>query len=345
MTTLREVVRGAAALLAEAGVPSPGVDARLLAEHLLGGPLALAPGTVEELGEGPGGEGGAFLRDYADLVARRARREPLQHLTGVMHFRRLTLPAGPGVFVVRPETEALAEWALADLRDLMGADPAIVVDLCTGSGALALALGTERPRTTVHAVELSAPAAAAARASAERLAPEASRVSSAVTVHQGDATDPAVLADLDGSVDLVVANPPYVPPDAEPVDPEVRDHDPDIALYGGGVDGLEIPRGVLTRAARLLRPGGVVLMEHAEVQGRAARALATSLGFAHVATLLDLTGRDRFLRARRSGSVLPGGDVPDAVGEPACLLARLCPECGAMPEGDPTAPCWRCGAR
>lgn len=290
---LRDAVRGAAALLAEAGVPSPEVDARLLAEHLLGRPLALAP-ALDDLPDG----GAGFLAAFADLVARRAAREPLQHLTGVMHFRHLTLPAGPGVFVVRPETELLVDEALALLRELAGEGPARVVDLCTGSGAIALSLATERAGTEVWAVELSGTAARAAATSAADHA-GALPAGSALEVLRGDATDPAVLAHLDGTVDVVVSNPPYIPPDAVPRDPEVRDHDPDLALYGGGVDGLEIPARVLARAWALLRPGGAVVMEHAEVQAAALRAIAQDAGWAGVRTVVDLAGSDRHLVARK----------------------------------------------
>ena len=294
LPSAREAVRGAAALLAEAGVPSPDVDARLLAEYLLGRPLALAPASAD-LPDG----GAGFLADYADLVARRAAREPLQHLTGAMYFRRLTLPAGPGVFVVRPETEALVDEALTLLAELAGDGPARVVDLCTGSGAIALAIATERPRTAVHAVELSPVAARAAAAAADAHRADLDAVGSALEVVRGDATDPGALAHLDGTVDVVVSNPPYIPPDAVPRDPEVRDHDPDLALYGGGVDGLEIPARVLARARALLRPGGAVVMEHAETQASALRASAARDGWTGVRTAADLAGRDRHLVARR----------------------------------------------
>ena len=299
LPSAREAVRGAAALLAEAGVPSPDVDARLLAEHVLadhlaGRPLALAP----DLAALPGG-GADLLAEYAELVARRAAREPLQHLTGVMYFRHLALPARPGVFVVRPETESLVDEALALLSRIAGSGPARVVDLCTGSGSIALALATERPGTHVHAVELSPVAARAAAASAESHAAELAAVGSAVTVVAGDATDAAVLAHLDGTVDLVVANPPYIPDDAVPRDPEVRDHDPELALYGGGEDGLDVPARVLARAWALARPGAAVVLEHAEVQGAALRALARADGWKDARTALDPAGRERHLIAHR----------------------------------------------
>ncbi|QDB80063.1 peptide chain release factor N(5)-glutamine methyltransferase [Georgenia wutianyii] len=274
----REAVRGATTLLAEAGVPSPDVDARLLAEHVLGGLLVTAGAPSRE-----------ELTSYAGLVERRARREPLQHLTGEMFFRHLRLTAAPGAFVVRPETELVAEEAITAARRTPSPR---VVDLCTGSGAIALAVATEVPGSQVWGVELSEAALAVARRNAADLAPQ-------VTLVAGDAA--TALPELDGTVDVVVSNPPYVPPDAVPRDPEVRDHDPDLALYGGGPDGLEVPRAVLRSAARLLRPGGTVVMEHAEVQAAAARAAAEATGaFVDVRTLRDLSGRDRMVLARRS---------------------------------------------
>ncbi len=258
-------------------MPSPDVDARLLAEHVAGSPLILAgPPTP------------AQLTGYAALVDRRRRREPLQHITGEMYFRHLRLTAGPGAFVVRPETELVAEEAIAAAR---GRPAPRVVDLCTGSGAIALAVATEVPAAEVWAVELSPPALELARRNVADLDPR-------VTLVAGDAA--SALPELDGTVDVVVSNPPYVPPDAVPQDPEVRDHDPDLALYGGGADGLDVPRAVLRTAARLLRPGGVVVMEHAEVQAAAVREAAAVIGaFTDVRTVPDLSGRDRMVVARR----------------------------------------------
>jgi len=287
--TMREAVDGAARVLAEAGVPSPWPDALALAEHALGVEhvvLALAP-PVDE----------TFLERYAALVERRRRREPLQHIVGWMPFRYLRLHAAPGTFVVRPETEVVAGEAIEEAARLVaaGARP-VVVDLCTGSGAIALAVATEVPEARVHAVEISRDALATARRNAEAVGGAAS----AVDLRPGDAA--TAFADLDGAVDVVVANPPYVPPDAVPRDPEVRDHDPNLALYGGGPDGLDVPRAVVATAARLLRPGGLLVMEHAEVQGSAVReAVAATGAFTQVTTRTDLTGRDRMVVARRAG--------------------------------------------
>jgi release factor glutamine methyltransferase len=285
---MRAAVDGAAALLAEAGVPSPRVDALALAAHAAGVDslvLALAPPADE-----------AFLARLAGLVERRRAREPLQHIVGWMPFRHLRLHAGPGTFVARPETEVVAGAAIEEATALAarGAEP-LVVDLCTGSGAIALAVATEVPAARVHAVELSPAALATARRNADAAGP----LRHPVDLRLGDAAD--AFGDLDGTVDVVVANPPYVPPDAVPTDPEVRDHDPALALYGGGPDGLDVPRAVVAAAARLLRPGGLLVMEHADVQGPAVRAVVSVTGaFGPPTTAPDLTGRDRMVLARRT---------------------------------------------
>src|SRR5699024_4349730 len=267
-------------LRAAAGVPSPDVESRLLAEHLLAGPLVMA-----------GAPTAAQLRDFAALVERRRRREPLQHITGEMHFRHLQLVSGPGAFVVRPETELVAGEAITAARQHPRPR---VVDLCTGSGAIALAVATEVPDAAVWGVELSPPALELARRNVAALAPH-------VTLVAGDAA--TALPELDGTVAVVVANPPYVPPDAVPRDPEVRDHDPSLALYGGGTDGLEVPRAVLRSAVRLLRPGGTLVMEHAEVQAAAVRAACEQTGgLVDIRTLPDLNDRERMVVARRRGA-------------------------------------------
>lgn len=307
--SLDAALRAGERVLREAGVPSARADVELLAAHLLRGTRSDVR-TAAVLGRlAPEG--------LDDLVARRARRVPLQHLTGRAPFRRIELEVGPGVFVPRPETEQVAEVAVVAARAAAaeratsgqgtservtserGSGHAVVVDLCTGSGAIALAVADEVPRAQVHAVELDAQAHAwAARNVAASSAPER------VHLVRGDAR--TALTDLDGLVDVVVSNPPYVPPDAVPVDPEVRDHDPAVALYGLGPDGLTVPRGVAVAAARLLRPGGLLVMEHAEVQAAAARALVLAVragdapAFADVRTAQDLTGRDRMVVARRT---------------------------------------------
>lgn len=221
-----------------------------------------------------------------DLLGERCRRVPVQHLTGRAPFRHLELQVGPGVFVPRPETEMLVDLALPALPD-----GGVLVDLCTGSGALALAVKDERSDARVYAVELSELAAAWARRNRDDLGLE-------VEVEVGPAQ--SAFASLDGEVDVVLSNPPYVPQDMVPVDPEVREHDPQMALYGGSVDGLRIPMEVSARAARLLRPGGLLVMEHAEAQGESLpRRLERQGVWDRVEDHLDLTGRPRAVTAYR----------------------------------------------
>ena len=274
--TLRAVIAAAADRLAAAGVASPRPDAELLAAHVLGVPrgrLLLAPAPTDD------------ERAHLEaLVARRAAREPLQHLLGTAVLGPAEVAVGPGVFVPRPETELLLEWGLGALR---GRRAPVVVDLCTGSAALAVALAHERPDAVVHAVERDGAALAWARRNAG---------GSRVTVHAGDVTDPACLAALDGTVDLVVANPPYVP-DGTVVGPEVH-HDPAGAVFAGP-DGLAVVRPLAVTAARLLRPDGRVGVEHDQSHPAGVRAALAAAGLAEVVTRDDLAGRPRVTTARR----------------------------------------------
>ena len=275
MTTRRDLLREAAAQLRTAGVASPEHDAAELLAHVLGttrGNLALvdvvAPSAVEE---------------YAALLARRADREPLQHLTGVAWFRHVELAVGPGVFTPRPETELLAGWAVEQ-----AGEGSVVVDLCTGSGAIAKAVKDEAPGADVHAVELSEDALAWA---------ERNLAGTGVDLRQGDFA--TAFEDLAGTVDVITCNPPYVPLEAwESVAPEARDHDPHLALFSGD-DGLDAIRVLAERAAVLLRPGGVVGFEHADVQGESAPAVFAATGrWVDVRDHHDLAGRPRFTTAR-----------------------------------------------
>jgi release factor glutamine methyltransferase len=224
---------------------------------------------------------------FAALLAQRADRVPLQHLTGRAPFRHLELAVGPGVFVPRPETEALVGWALDRLA---GLDRPVVVDLGSGSGAIALSIAHEHPRARVLAVECDPVAIEWTRTNAA--------THPAVEVLAGDMTDPGLLRELDGAVDLVVSNPPYVP-DGARVPREVADHDPPLALWGGP-DGLDVVRGLLGTAARLLRPGAALGIEHADQQGTALPALVRAHGeFTGVEDHPDLAGRPRYTTARR----------------------------------------------
>jgi release factor glutamine methyltransferase len=261
------------------------VDAELLLAHALG----TSRTALLTLDAVPADAAARF----AGLVDQRADRVPLQHLTGRAPFRHLELAVGPGVFVPRPETEQLAGWALERLAGL--AAP-VVVDLGTGSGALALAIAQEHPGARVTAVERDPVAVEWTRANA---AARAAAGDTPATVVVGDMTDPGLLRALDGTVDLVVSNPPYVPEGAG-LPREVADHDPPLALWGGP-DGLDVVRGLLVTAARLLHPGGRLGVEHADQQGAALPALVrASGGWADVEDHPDLAGRPRFTTARRA---------------------------------------------
>ena len=257
---------------------SPDRDADLLLAHVLGVPLG-SLALVDDLAE-------ADQEQYDALLARRAAREPLQHLTGSAAFRHVDLAVGPGVFVPRPETELLAGWAIDAARALER--PAVVVDLCTGSGAIAKAVADEVPDAEVHAVELDERALAWA---------ERNLAGTGVDLRHGDLG--TAFDDLLGTVDVVVCNPPYIPLEAwESVAAEARDHDPHLALFSGR-DGLDAMRVLERRAALLLRPGGVVGAEHADVQGESAPGVFVGSGrWVEVTDHRDLAGRPRYLTAR-----------------------------------------------
>ena len=274
-----ELLRAAVGHLRLAGVPDPRVDAELLLAHVLGVPRGRAQALALM--------GSALPQPVADryrlLVLRRGTREPLQHLTGTAGFRRIELAVGPGVFVPRPETEVLVEHALLGLPDRGRA-----VDLGTGSGAIALSIAHERPDAEVVGVEWSPEAFAWAQRNRDAVGAANARIVA------GDLAD--ALPEWDGTVHVIVSNPPYVPDGMVPRDPEVDRFDPPLALYGGP-DGLDPMRAVVATARRLLVPGGLLAVEHGEVQGEAVRALLGT-GWSDAATHPDLTGRDRVSTAR-----------------------------------------------
>ncbi|MEV7620426.1 peptide chain release factor N(5)-glutamine methyltransferase [Microbacterium sp. NPDC089321] len=277
-------LRAVAQRLADAGVPDPLVDAELLIGHVLGrgrGELQAAVVRGDEMTD-PDAE------RLASLVDRRAAREPLQHLTGRAAFRHLELAVGPGVFVPRPETETVVQFAIDALLESASSAP-IAVDLGTGSGAIALAMATEVPHARVHAVERSAEAHAWAARNVQG-------VENLTLVHGDLATE---LDELRGAVDVVISNPPYVPDAAIPRDPEVRLHDPAQALYGGA-DGLDVVRVISRRAQELLHAGGLLVLEHGELQGAAIRDILAVDGWCAAATHQDLTRRDRATTALRA---------------------------------------------
>ncbi|MFI2646230.1 peptide chain release factor N(5)-glutamine methyltransferase [Micromonospora fulviviridis] len=278
------VVARAARALAAAGVEAPRAEAELLAAYVLEVPrgrLALADGFTP-----------AQCDRLDTLVDRRVAREPLQHLTGTAGFRHLELAVGPGVFVPRPETELLAGWGIEQARRW----PApLVVDLCSGSGAVALAVAQELPSARVVAVERSPAALDWLRRNAAERAADGDRP---IEVVAADVTDPGLLADLVGRVDVLLCNPPYVPRSVV-VPPEVAGHDPDEAVFGGA-DGLDVIRPVVGRAAALLRPGGVVGVEHDDTHATAVPALLAADGrYERIEEHRDLVGRPRYATASR----------------------------------------------
>jgi release factor glutamine methyltransferase len=286
VTARRALLAAATAQLAEGGVASPEHDAAELLAHVLGTTRSRLV-LIDQVDE-------ADATTYAALVARRAAREPLQHLTGLAHFRHVELAVGPGVFVPRPETELLAGWAVEEAgRVLAAGETPVVVDLCTGSGAIARSLVDEVPAARVHAVELSPDAHGWAARNLE---------GTGVDLRQGDFA--TAFDDLAGTVHVVVCNPPYIPLEAwESVAVEARDHDPHLALFSGE-DGLDAIRVLEERAARLLVPGGVLGVEHADEQGPEGRhggapgVFSATGRWREVRDHLDLAGRPRFTTAR-----------------------------------------------
>ena len=280
---LNEVAR-ATLRLAEAGVASPRADAEELAAYVHG----VRRGELHTVGDSD------FDMRFWEGVARRAAREPLQHITGRAYFRYIEVAVGPGVFVPRPETEIVAGWAIDTLRAMDVADP-LVVDLGTGSAAIALAVAQEVPRSRVHAVELDP----LAYSWAERNIAAAPDLSKRVQPHHADLHD--CLPELDGRVDLVISNPPYVPTgERVRMGPEVLEHDPAAALWAGH-DGLGAIRVLEATARRLLRPGGCVVVEHGDGQGPAVYWLfPEENGWVDVRNRKDLTRRDRFVTAWRA---------------------------------------------
>ena len=267
---------------AAAGIATPEVDALLLAAHVLGvGRGELAARLVS---------GSAFSSTQREqfwvLVRRRSTREPLQHITGEAGFRQLVLAVGPGAFVPRPETELLVQMVV-DAVMASGQPSPRVIDLGTGTGAIALAVATEAPHARVWALEKSAEALVWAQHNNETFG-------NPVTLLEGDLADAlSLVGDVAGTFDVVVSNPPYIPEEAVPRDPEVRLYDPVLALYSGP-DGLDAVRALAVVSSTLVVPGGLLAIEHGELQGSAVRQILTDAGWRPVSTHPDLTTRDRY---------------------------------------------------
>ena len=285
-TSVGEVRDLAIAALDKAGVPQPDVDAELLIGHV----LDLGRGEVQAAVVIDRQVPDFQVAEIAALTERRATREPLQHILGVAPFRTLELVVGPGVFVPRPETEHVAQFAIDALGAVPDPEP-IGIDLGTGSGAIALAMAVEVPHARIFAAENSVDAFIWARQNFTRIgAPNATLIFDDLA---------RAFRELDGQASVVISNPPYVPAAAIPRDPEVRLYDPPAALYGGE-DGLDVVRQLSTTAARLLRPGGTLIIEHGELQGEPIRDILTSDGWRAAATYRDLTQRDRTTTAVRA---------------------------------------------
>ncbi len=280
---LSAVLAAAAERLSQAGVPSPQADATWLLCHVLGIDRSELLTQITFDQDFPADQ----LESFNVLLARRAKREPLQHITGVAAFRSLELSVGLGVFVPRPETEQVVQYAIDYLRQLPVSGKAI--DLGTGSGAIAIAIAKEVPQTKVYAVELSE---SAHKYAAKNIVAN----DAAVELRLGAMQE--VVGDLVGQLDVVISNPPYIPEAAIPIDPEVRDYDPELALYGGE-DGLDVIRDISGIAAALLRKGGLLVLEHADGQSDAIRELLLDDGWLSISAFQDATLRYRTITAIR----------------------------------------------
>jgi release factor glutamine methyltransferase len=279
-TRLRCAIDSATALLADAGIHSARFDAEELAAHLTGAERGRLP-LIDSPDDG-------FFDRYRAAIAARSQRVPLQHITGTAAFGPLTLSVGPGVFIPRPETEAMLEWATAQRLP----QAPVIVDLCTGSGALALALAQHWPDARVVGIDDSEAALGYARKNS---------VGTTIELVRADVTDPALLTELDGQVDLLVANPPYVPEACE-LEPEVSQYDPPHAVFAGP-DGMTVITAIVRLACRWLRPGGLFAVEHDDTTSAQTSELVASTGlFDDVIAHTDLAGRPRFVTAKRSGA-------------------------------------------
>jgi release factor glutamine methyltransferase len=277
------LLQQSAAQLSQAGVLSPEVDSELLAAHCLGITRSELGVAIALNSEFPEEKIGAF----SDGVSRRANREPLQHITGLAPFRHLELSVGKGVFTPRPETEQVVSFAMEKIASF---EHPVVVDLCSGSGAIALSCATERPGAKVFAVEKSKEAFEFLKHNSNKYGLGLGQLSNV------DLQD--CLTEMESVADLVISNPPYIPNEAIPVDLEVQLHEPAISLYGG-VDGLDVIRQILSKAKQLLRTGGLLVLEHADTQALSIRELLLAEGWINVNSRKDLAGKDRMISATK----------------------------------------------
>ncbi len=277
------LLKQSALQLSQAGVLSPDIDSELLAAHVLGisrSELSVAIALNSDFPEDK-------IAAFSDAVSRRAKREPLQHITGLAPFRHLELFVGKGVFTPRPETEQVVSFAMEKIASL---EQPVIVDLCAGSGAIALSFTTERADSYVFAVEKSEEAFEYLKQNSKKYGLELSQLSH-VDLQQ-------CLPEMDAVADLVISNPPYIPNEAIPVDLEVQLHEPSLALFGGA-DGLDVIRTILTKAKQLLRTGGLLVLEHADTQALSIRELLLAEGWIDVESKQDLAGKDRMISATK----------------------------------------------
>ena len=287
MVTQAQALRDANKILAEAGVTSAQNDASLLLAFALG----IARTQLDPFAE----LSDEAKQEFENLISKRAKRIPLQHLTGQAYFRHITLRVGAGVFIPRPETELLAQAGIDYLNSIPS--PRLAVDLCAGSGAVALSMAIEAPNTTVHAIEFSQEAFTWLQQNVEDHSSQLSAVGSKVICYLADATDQTVLAQLEGQVDVVLSNPPYIPEAMIPREPEARDYDPEMALFSGP-DGLDVARGVVLVASLLLKQDGLFGMEHADVQGEEVPAILNQKGsWGSIRDNMDYNGLPRYATA------------------------------------------------
>lgn len=320
MTTVFETVRSSAAILSAEGVDTPEHDVKLLLAEAFHVDLRdvdkamLMGDDVEHLNSAltsvslesdtwanaktTGNTVAAAMERFHSMVDRRSKREPLQHITGHAPFRYLDLKVGPGVFIPRPETELVVQEGI-EWTTRHGMYRAKVVDLCAGSGAIGLAFATEVPGSEVWAVEKSERTAQWTRRNLDETTKRYPAIAGNYHLEIADATQMPTLNQLDGTIDIVLTNPPYVPLSDIPVQPEVRDYDPDLALYGGSADGTLIPERIISRASKLLKPGGLMVMEHDVTQGERLAAFARTCDFVDVVVHNDYTGRPRYLTAEK----------------------------------------------
>lgn len=301
-SSVADCIRAATAQLSNAGIETAQHDAKLLLAHctqrslsdidkamLMGDAIAtLLPDVASE----------STQAEFDTLLSRRASREPLQYIVGHAPFRYLDLQVGPGVFIPRPETEVVVQEAI-DWITMNGLYCPRIVDLCAGSGAIGLSLATEMTGAQVWAVELQMAAAAWTRRNIEQLSATYPDLATNYRFEIADATSAVTLASLNGTIDIVMSNPPYIPQAQIPQQPEVRDYDPDTALYGGSADGMMIPEGIIMRAYQLLHEGGILVMEHDISQADRAVAFALATGFHSARTGYDYTGRPRYVIATK----------------------------------------------